>query len=173
MMLSIIAGLDALPLLAPPGAVAWRPLVGPCPPYPARRGPAARASVYVDARALSWHHGFEAEGLGYLKLSLGKGRKTFVNSSGRVYAFGAWMHAAPCFPTGLALGTQRWSRGPELARVAVRSQSRQLAGAGPQSAARMRQYFLKPEYFVVLVNGMVLNKHTARVLHPLHGERES
>ena len=41
----------------------------------------ARASVYVDARALSWHHGFEAEGLGYLKLSLGKGRKTFMNSS--------------------------------------------------------------------------------------------
>ena len=71
------------------------------------------------------------------------------------------MHAAPCFPTGLALGARRWSRGPELARVAVRSQSRQLARAGPQSAARMRQYFLKPEYFVVLVNGMVLNKHSA------------
>jgi len=39
MMLSIIAGLDALPLLAPPGAVAWRPLIGPCPPLPCATWP--------------------------------------------------------------------------------------------------------------------------------------
>ena len=136
--------------------------------FPALRD-VVRASVYVDARALSWQMRRAWDTLNYPRQ-----RKEDVHEFiGRVHAFGAWMHAAPCFPTGLALGARRWSRGPELARVAVRSQSRQLARAGPQSAARMRQYFLKPEYFVVLVNGMVLNKHTAQVLHPLHGERES
>jgi len=127
MMLSIIAGLDALPFLAPPGAVAWRPLVGPCPPYPARRGPAARASVYVDARALSWHHGFEAEGLGYLKLSLGKGRKTFMNSSvvstplelGRM-----WLHA---FQRG-------WHLGHSAGAVALSSHVLRLGPKVPNSA---------------------------------------
>lgn len=46
-------GLDALPLLALPGALRWRPLIG-SRSYLARRGARAYVYVYVDARALPW-----------------------------------------------------------------------------------------------------------------------
>ena len=125
----------------------------------------ARASVYVDARARSWQMRRAWDTLNYPRQ-----RKEDVHEFiGRVHAFGAWMHVAPCFPTGLALGARRWSRGPELARVAVRSQSPQLCSLLLVCASTsFNQCTL---LCFVLGNGMVLN--TQRKFCIRYMERES
>jgi hypothetical protein len=165
MIQSIIVGLDALRLLAPSGAVRWRPLIGPPPTL----CDVVRASVYVDARALSWHHGFEAGSLGYLKLSSRKGAR----SSSVVYAFGCTrLHA---FQPG-------WHLAPSAGTEAVSSHVLQLGpkvpirwGQASESADGILAEYscalvLQPKYFV-LGNGMVL-RHGAS-FHPVHGrERE-
>ena len=90
MMLSIIAGLDALPLLAPPGAVAWRPLIGSCPPLPCATWPEppctwtpVRSPGTTALKRRAW------DTLNYPSAKEGKDVREFIGSCIRLWSLDA------------------------------------------------------------------------------------